>query len=179
MTQSADEQRPAICAGIITKDGAVLLVQRREREGSLSWQFPAGELEPGESVEAAAVRETAEETGLTVRPLVCWASVSIQRQADGWHTLLVRSSAAPPMWPIRMNCQPSRGSNRTSSRLTCLMALRRRWSGTSTTSSRALPSVVDTLAEAIDQLVARSTSLAISRSLSGRVASGPYEIVHT
>ncbi len=40
--------RPAISAGIITQNGAVLLVQRKVKEGSLSWQFPAGEVEPGE-----------------------------------------------------------------------------------------------------------------------------------
>jgi len=36
------------------------------KEGSLSWQFPAGEMEEGESAGTAAVRETYEETGLTV-----------------------------------------------------------------------------------------------------------------
>ena len=44
------------------------MVRRRVKEGELSWQFPAGEIEPGESPDEAAVRETREETGLTVRP---------------------------------------------------------------------------------------------------------------
>lgn len=44
------------------------LVRRRVPEGTLSWQFPAGELEPGESAEDAAVRETREEVGLVVAP---------------------------------------------------------------------------------------------------------------
>ena len=57
-------------AGIITQDGAhVLLVHRKVTEGSLSWQFPAGEVEPGETLEQAAARETVEETGLTVSPV--------------------------------------------------------------------------------------------------------------
>jgi 8-oxo-dGTP diphosphatase len=44
-----------------------LLVRRRVAEGDLSWQFPAGEVESGESPKDAAVREAREETGLTVR----------------------------------------------------------------------------------------------------------------
>jgi 8-oxo-dGTP diphosphatase len=68
MTEVLDDTRPAISAGIVTRDGAVLLVQRKVKEGTLSWQFPAGEVEPGETLEEAAARETVEETGLTVTP---------------------------------------------------------------------------------------------------------------
>ena len=42
------------------------MVRRRVKEGELSWQFPAGQVEPGETVEEAAVRETSDEVGLTV-----------------------------------------------------------------------------------------------------------------
>jgi 8-oxo-dGTP diphosphatase len=63
---TAPEERPAISAAIILQDGKLLLAQRKVSEGSLSWQFPAGEVEPGESAEEAAVRETSEEVGLTV-----------------------------------------------------------------------------------------------------------------
>lgn len=58
--------KPAISAAVIIQDGRLLLVRRRVAEGSLSWQFPAGAMEPGESAEDAAVRETFEETGLVV-----------------------------------------------------------------------------------------------------------------
>ncbi|MFJ1694422.1 NUDIX hydrolase [Streptomyces sp. NPDC087532] len=58
-------QRP-IAAAIVVHKGRVLMVRRRVSEGRLSWQFPAGEVEPGESREDAAVRETQEETGLDV-----------------------------------------------------------------------------------------------------------------
>jgi 8-oxo-dGTP diphosphatase len=61
------EERPAIAAAVVVGDGRVLLVRRRVAEGPLSWQFPAGKVEPGESGTQAAVRETQEETGLTVR----------------------------------------------------------------------------------------------------------------
>ncbi|MCZ1008999.1 NUDIX hydrolase [Streptomyces lydicus] len=65
MQQTADE-RPGIAAAIIVHEGRVLMVRRRISEGKLSWQFPAGEVEPGETREDAAVRETKEETGLNV-----------------------------------------------------------------------------------------------------------------
>jgi hypothetical protein len=58
-----DLSRPAIAAAIIVSNGHVLLVRRRLTEGSLSWQFPAGEVEPGETAEQAAV-------GAGVHPLV-------------------------------------------------------------------------------------------------------------
>lgn len=65
----ATEAQPAIAAAVIVQEGRVLLVRRRVKEGSLSWQFPAGAVEEGETREAAAVRETLEETGLTVAAL--------------------------------------------------------------------------------------------------------------
>lgn len=64
--ETPDDQRPPIAAAVITQDGAVLLVRRRVKEGSLSWQFPAGEVEVGELPENAAAREANEETGITV-----------------------------------------------------------------------------------------------------------------
>ncbi|WP_329581391.1 NUDIX hydrolase [Kitasatospora sp. NBC_01250] len=66
MTQQTAEERPGIAAAIVVHEGRVLMVRRRVSEGQLSWQFPAGEIEAGESPEQAAVRETAEETGLDV-----------------------------------------------------------------------------------------------------------------
>jgi 8-oxo-dGTP diphosphatase len=57
---------PPVSAAVIVRDGRVLLVRRRYPEGELVWQFPAGKIEPGESVEQAAVRETAEEVGPAV-----------------------------------------------------------------------------------------------------------------
>jgi len=62
-----DADRPGIAAAVVVSGGRVLLVRRRVSEGQLSWQFPAGEIEAGESEGEAAVRETREETGLAVR----------------------------------------------------------------------------------------------------------------
>ena len=59
--------QPAVAAAIVVSGGRVLMIRRRVAEGQLSWQFPAGKVEPGESPEEAAVREAYEETGLIVR----------------------------------------------------------------------------------------------------------------
>ena len=63
---TTETKKPAISAAIIVNGGKVLMVRRRVSEGELSWQFPAGAVESGETVEEAAVRETLEETGLSV-----------------------------------------------------------------------------------------------------------------
>lgn len=64
MTETTDQ--PGISAAIIADGGRVLMIRRRISEGELMWQFPAGGIEAGETPEQAAVRETLEETGLTV-----------------------------------------------------------------------------------------------------------------
>ncbi|MET9447288.1 NUDIX hydrolase [Streptomyces cinerochromogenes] len=69
MTEHTAQERPGIAAAIVARDGCVLMVRRRVAEGQLSWQFPAGEIEPGESPEQAAVRETLEEVGMHVTAL--------------------------------------------------------------------------------------------------------------
>lgn len=69
MTESGNDEDVGVAAAVVVDGGLVLLVRRRVEEGRLSWQFPAGKLDPGESGVAAAVRETLEETGLTVRAI--------------------------------------------------------------------------------------------------------------
>ena len=49
--------------GIIVEDGRVLLIQMHNLEGVDVWTFPKGHIEPGETAEAAAIREVAEESG--------------------------------------------------------------------------------------------------------------------
>jgi 8-oxo-dGTP pyrophosphatase MutT (NUDIX family) len=60
--------RPAVTvATIVERDGTYLMVEETTRAG-LRLNQPAGHLEPGETIVAAAVRETLEETGYHVRP---------------------------------------------------------------------------------------------------------------
>ncbi|MCX5409161.1 NUDIX hydrolase [Streptomyces sp. NBC_00335] len=59
-----------VAGAVVVHEGRVLLVRRRVAEGQLLWQFPAGKVEPGESCDEAAVRETKEEAGLDVVPIV-------------------------------------------------------------------------------------------------------------
>ena len=49
--------------GVILEGGSVLLILMRNLKGEKVWTFPKGHLEPGETPEAAALREVAEETG--------------------------------------------------------------------------------------------------------------------
>ncbi|HEX6682162.1 MAG TPA: NUDIX hydrolase [Candidatus Limnocylindrales bacterium] len=63
---SEPEPRPSIAVAVVTAGNRALLVRRRIAEGALSWQFPSGAIEPGESALDAARRETLEEVGLDV-----------------------------------------------------------------------------------------------------------------
>ena len=48
---------------IVHRDGGYLLLKEKKHRG---WYFPAGRVEPGESLGRAALRETREETGVDV-----------------------------------------------------------------------------------------------------------------
>ncbi|MCK8614319.1 NUDIX hydrolase [Gordonia sp. C13] len=56
----------AVGAVLTDDDGRVLLIQRRNPPQAGKWTVPGGKVEPGESIEAAVVREMVEETGLRV-----------------------------------------------------------------------------------------------------------------
>ncbi len=58
------EIRPGIAVVIFNGKGEVLLQKRADVN---LWGIPSGHVEPGETVEAAAIREVFEETGLSVK----------------------------------------------------------------------------------------------------------------
>src|SRR5215203_5392222 len=58
---------PKLVAGAIVElDGEIVLIQRAIEPGYGRWTFPGGFVERGEVAEAAAARETLEETGLEI-----------------------------------------------------------------------------------------------------------------
>lgn len=63
---------------VITKGKTILLIERAPTlRGGGYWAPVSGEVEPGESQEAAVVREVKEEVGLTVRPVrKVWENMS-------------------------------------------------------------------------------------------------------
>ena len=70
---------PAVACVVRREDGAVLLLWRhRLVPDTYGWEVPAGRLEPGETVEVAAARETLEETGWSVREV---------RHVTGFHPI--------------------------------------------------------------------------------------------
>ncbi|RSN09668.1 NUDIX hydrolase [Streptomyces sp. WAC 05977] len=58
------------CVGGIVHDerGRILLIRRANEPGRGLWSVPGGRVEPGETDEAAVIREMREETGLDVMP---------------------------------------------------------------------------------------------------------------
>jgi 8-oxo-dGTP pyrophosphatase MutT (NUDIX family) len=78
-------------------DASAALIGRLDRRGRLLWSLPKGHLEDGESPEAAAVREVAEETGIRGAVIGSLGSIDFWFVADGHrvhktvhHYLLVR-----------------------------------------------------------------------------------------
>lgn len=60
-------QVPVVAGVLIEKEGKFLLVQEKQERVYGLWNFPAGLVDIGESIEEAAVREAFEETGFTVQ----------------------------------------------------------------------------------------------------------------
>ena len=57
-----------VVAAIIQHEGRILATQRGYGDFKDGWEFPGGKMEPGETMEAAIVREIKEELNVTIEP---------------------------------------------------------------------------------------------------------------
>lgn len=81
-------------ATLVAHDGALLMVEE-EVSGRRVLNQPAGHLEPDESLVAAAVRETLEESGWDVVPTALVGLYQWKSPVDGRHFLRVAVAADP------------------------------------------------------------------------------------
>lgn len=78
---------------VVFRNGAVLLVQRRNPPCSNEWAIPGGKVHLGETLQQAAEREILEETGIRIKagePV--YAFDLIERDANGdvqWHYAII------------------------------------------------------------------------------------------
>ena len=86
-------------ATVVVRDGRLLMVEERVR-GEIVLNQPAGHLEPDESLQEAALRETREETGWDVRLTAFigayqWQAPSLPDGSGGRHYLRMAFAAEP------------------------------------------------------------------------------------
>ena len=57
-----------VAVGVLIDEADCVLLARRQKGSHLAgyWEFPGGKVEPGETVEAALMRELSEELGVTI-----------------------------------------------------------------------------------------------------------------
>jgi 8-oxo-dGTP diphosphatase len=84
-----------VAAALIDAQGRVLIAQRPAGKslGGL-WEFPGGKVEPGESPEAALVRELSEELGIMVEPDALDPFAFASHAYDSFHLLM-------PLYAVR------------------------------------------------------------------------------
>jgi ADP-ribose pyrophosphatase YjhB (NUDIX family) len=85
---------------LVVKDDRVLTV-RHERSGRYRWELPSGLVDAGETFEAAAERETLEETGVAVSitALLCVAVMEVSSAEYRGVNLYYRAEALSDITP--------------------------------------------------------------------------------
>jgi len=84
---------------------SILLLKRAVEPGFGEWDLPAGYLDPGESFEMAARRETREESGIEVE-LMQLTGVYHSRPANAVSAVF-RARAIDPVAPVRIDAESS------------------------------------------------------------------------
>jgi 8-oxo-dGTP diphosphatase len=88
---SADSAPVRVVAGLLRRDGRVLLCHRHRRRVKYPdvWDLPGGHIEEGESIADTLVRELAEELGIDVDPPVGPPWVTLHADGIALHVFLV------------------------------------------------------------------------------------------
>jgi 8-oxo-dGTP diphosphatase len=78
-----------VACALIDADGRILLAQRPEGKSLAGlWEFPGGKVDPGETPEAALIRELREELGITTK-VACLAPLSFASHTyEKFHLLM-------------------------------------------------------------------------------------------
>jgi ADP-ribose pyrophosphatase YjhB (NUDIX family) len=79
---------PCVGGILINPAGCLLVVKRKNEPARGLWSLPGGRVEPGETAEAAVVREVAEETGIVAQ--ILREVGTVQRAAPGGGTYDIR-----------------------------------------------------------------------------------------
>ena len=78
-----------VAAALVDSDGRVLIAQRPEGKSLAGqWEFPGGKVEPGETPEAALIRELEEELGIIVKQACLAPFVFASHTYDDFHLLM-------------------------------------------------------------------------------------------
>ena len=78
-----------VAAALVDADGRVLIAQRPAgKQLAGLWEFPGGKVEPGETPEAALIRELEEELGIVVKQACLAPFVFASHTYESFHLLM-------------------------------------------------------------------------------------------
>jgi 8-oxo-dGTP diphosphatase len=86
-----------VAVAIVELDGGMVLIQRAIEPGYGLWTFPGGFVERGEVAEAAAARETLEETGLEIEVTGIVGLYTYEDQAPAIAVFAARVTGGEPV----------------------------------------------------------------------------------